>query len=141
MSYLANAQKRATRRKSKWNLLLLVVCITLWLTFHFTLYEGIKIIHNNLYPTDIYHGEVVNFAGHVAMLSLLFASLPLSFLLGNVFIWLVPPARRALDAEAKPHSKTDFLSAQKGLLKMVLYVTLPCLLLSLIGTALPWQLT
>jgi hypothetical protein len=44
-------------------------------------------------------------------------------ILGNFLVWLVPPARRALDLEAKAHPGTSFTETNRGLLRFALFVT------------------
>ncbi len=55
----------------------------------------------------------------------------------NAVARLVPPARRALDAESSGHPGADYAAAQRGLLKaaaLLLLVTLP---MAVVGALLP----
>jgi hypothetical protein len=48
----------------------------------------------------------------------------LGFMLGNLIVWLIPPARRTLDAEATGYPGTSFRDAMRDLTKVCLW-TLP----------------
>jgi hypothetical protein len=49
------------------------------------------------------------------------AALAFGFMLGNILIWLIPPARRVLDAEAEGYPVTSFAESMRGLLKICLW--------------------
>jgi len=49
------------------------------------------------------------------------AAMALGFMLGNVLICLIPPARRVLDAEARGYPGTSFVESMRGLLKICLW--------------------
>ena len=59
---------------------------------------------------------------------MMFAPVPgavaLGFMLGNILIWLIPPARRVLDAEARGYPGTSFVQSMRGLFKISCW-TLP----------------
>jgi hypothetical protein len=72
-------------------------------------------------------------AGNFALsLLMMFAPVPgamvLGFMLANLIVWLTPPARRTLDAEARDYPGTSFRDAMRGLAKVCLW-TLPAGLL------------
>jgi hypothetical protein len=64
--------------------------------------------------------DAEGFGAILATVSPFFGSIPLSMILGNFLVWLVPPARRILDAEAKPFPETTFWNAQRKLFKLAL---------------------
>ena len=68
-----------------------------------------------------------------------FAAIPTAMFIGNILVWLVPPARRALDAEAKPHPGTDFRASQHQMLLLIRYLVVPALGVALLGALLPWS--
>ena len=135
-NYIEAAQNRAMRRKSKWNLLLFAIFFLLWMFLAFFIIDWVKLLHQHFYPDQ----SMIKNKGlsELAGCSLVILALPLAFIGANVCVWIIPPARHALDLEAKPHHGTDFLSAQRGLLKMFAYMALPCLLLAAVGLLLPW---
>jgi hypothetical protein len=103
-TWLANARQRSSRRKSPWNLLL-ILCLPLWLALWF---GGVRVshavavllMHGHRVPDSLmWPGAVAPF---FAYFPLLFATMPTSMVLINYFIYLfVPPARRAMDEEDK----------------------------------------
>lgn len=64
----------------------------------------------------------------VPSLLMVFAMTPgsvgVGLILGNCLAWLVAPARRAFDAEARGYPGTEFRSAMRGLFELTA-VTLP----------------
>jgi hypothetical protein len=137
MSYIENARVRARRRKSPWDLLLFPAVFLSWMGLFLVLLQGIGALHQHVHPGQ----SLTNSQGLTVLLAtipLFFAAMPIGFIAGNILVWLVPPARRALDSEAKPHPGTDFFSAQRGLLKIAAYVTPFSLALAIVGALLPW---
>ena len=51
-------------------------------------------------------------------------AMALGFMLGNLIVWLISPARRALDAEAEGYPGTSFPDAVRDLARICLW-TLP----------------
>jgi hypothetical protein len=49
------------------------------------------------------------------MFSIAPAAMALGFMLGNILIWLIRPARRVLDAEAKGYLGTSFVESMRGI--------------------------
>jgi hypothetical protein len=135
-TFLANARSRSSRRKSPWNLLLLLA-LPLWI---FLLLEGIKLarmvaillLRGRTVPTDlIWPGSLAPFFVYFPML---IATLVTSMVLINYAIYLlVPPARRAMDAEDKAVPGTEY-STQQPLMMRLMAVTLPiAFLLAVVG--------
>ena len=126
-TFLANAQGRSSRRKSPWNLLLLLV-IPVWLAL---LIEGTRLarivalalLHGRTTPMDlIWPASIAPFFVYFPML---LATLLLAMVLVNFAIYFcVPPARRAMDAEDKAFPGTDY-STQQPLLIALTLVALP----------------
>ena len=109
--WLANAQQRASRRKSPWNLLL-VLCLPLWVALFFCGLRlshilAVLLMHGHRIPDDLIWPSAV--APFFAYFPLLLATIPTSMMLINYFIYLfVPPARRAMDAEDKAFPGTEY---------------------------------
>jgi len=96
-------------------------------------------VHQLIYPADTLVAHSKNgFAVLLSTIPLVLGSVPLGFFAGNFFVWLIPPVRRVLDQEAKPFPKTSFSFSQRGLLKMVIYITAPAVVIAVIGALLPW---
>jgi hypothetical protein len=68
----------------------------------------------------------------------LFAALPLALLLGNVLVRLVPPARRALDAEAQAYPHASFRASQAQLRKAAFVAVPLAFLATLLAASLMW---
>jgi hypothetical protein len=138
MNYVDRARIRAKRRKSPWNVLLILVCFASWLALAFVLIRSNEFIHLQIYTGDTLAAHANGFAILLATLPLLLGSIPLGFVAGNMFVWLIPPVRRILDQEATPFPETSFLSSQRSLLKLAAYFTTPCVALAVVGALLPW---
>ncbi len=137
MRYIKEAQTRAKRRKNAWNFLLIpavvIPLVGIWALSVF----GAEWLHMSKYPNQsLKSGTGVGTI--LITVSPFFGTLPLAMIVGNVFVWLIPPARHALDAEAKSVPNTNFLSAQKQLLKIV-YIVLPIsIAATILGAIIPW---
>ena len=59
-------------------------------------------------------------------------------LTGNVLVWLIPKARRKLNAEAQPHPGTTFREAQSQLLKVAIFLVPLSVSITMLGAMLPW---
>jgi hypothetical protein len=57
---------------------------------------------------------------------------------GNALVWLVPPARRILDAEARANRGSDFASAQRDVLRTAVFVAPVGAVLAVAGALLAW---
>jgi nitrate reductase NapE component len=131
-TWAENARQRSSRRKSPWNLLLLLIFplwgVLWWLTvllggaLHFALHR-----QSLLNLTDWMHVLLVKpITGATALLVLgpMIPALTGAMVLGNFLVWLIPPARRAMQEEDRPHPGTDYATAQRTLGRLTLY-TLP----------------
>ena len=130
-SYYREARWRARRRKSAWNILLFPFCLGGWLTLWYALFRLVWAFHVAIYPhhqlDQFWHGGIST--GNFALsLLMMFAPAPgamaLGFMLGNLIVWLISPARRALDAEAEGYPGTSFPDAVRDLARICLW-TLP----------------
>jgi len=133
MGYLDEARKRASRRKSAWNLLLIPAVSGTWLVMW---YASVQVVGQLLRFTR----PGLNFvllpdsgAGTLIGVGLLFAWLPLAMIIGNFLVATVTPARRTLNREAQAVPGTDLASATRDLLKVILVITPTGLLLVILG--------
>jgi hypothetical protein len=143
-TFITNAQRRATRRKSLWNLLLLLV-FPLWLYLWF---KSISIMWN---LACLAHGATVpltlsgwvdstwsgdqpmSWARALYMFAPFIPELAASMVLTNFLIYLIPPARRAMDNEDRAFPGTEYSTAQRTLGRVTLLSLPPALLLSFLG--------
>jgi hypothetical protein len=55
--------------------------------------------------------------------------------LGNCVAWLVPPARRALDAESSGYPRTGFTESTKSLLTLLLWTLSPGVIIAMLAAS------
>ena len=135
--FFGNAQMRSSRRKSPWNLLL-VLALPLWLIFY---WKGLTLAR--LLATALRHGpkplfEDLIWPGSIApffvYFPLLLATIVPAMVLINYAIYLfIPPARRAMDAEDKAFPGTEYTTQQPLLVRITLYTLPAAFLLAVIG--------
>jgi hypothetical protein len=136
--FVGNARTRSSRRKSPWNLLLLLI-LPLWLVLS---WEGLKLSrflatlarHGSkpLFEDLIWPGSIAPFFVYVP---LLFATMVLAMVLINFAIYLfIPPARRAMDAEDKAFPGTEYATQQPLLVRVTLFALPPAFVLSVIAS-------
>jgi hypothetical protein len=132
------AIERAKRRKSPWNLVLisavlLPLCAIWWGSF-----LGLEAVHAYLYPGQLFR-NCSGVGTVLAAVAPVLGSVPISFLLGNLFVWSIPAARRTLDNEAKKYPSTSFKNSQQALGKIAIFVVPASVLVSIVGALLPWS--
>jgi hypothetical protein len=136
--FLGNARMRSSRRKSPWNLLLVLV-LPLWLILW---WEGLNLAR--LLAAALRHGpkplfENLIWPGSIApffvYFPLLIATIVPAGVLINYAIYLfIPPARRAMDAEDKAFPGTEYATQQPLLVRITLFTLPPAFVLSVIGS-------
>jgi hypothetical protein len=138
---LGNARRRSSRRKSKWNLLLPVVIVPLWLAIWWMNIEFACVAHiffsgNPLPPPADWMavlGSRMSFAHILILFAPLLPALAAGMVIGNYFIYLIPAARRAMDAEDRAFPGMAYSAAQRELTRLAVYATPVAVLLSLLG--------
>jgi hypothetical protein len=87
------------------------------------------------------HYLIVGMASGVILttVSPLFGAIPIGLLIAHCLLWLVPPARRALDVEADPHREARFNDSQKQLLRISKYLAPISLGVASIGALMSWR--
>lgn len=142
--YVQRAKKRVEHRKSPWNLLLIPLIFSSAGLIFYTLFQIMWQVHVIIYPAHIdkfgeFRGDGKSLSSFVSgillLMPLLFASLPIGMMFANTVMWLIPPARRALDQEAKGVKRASFRTAMSGLWTVARVMVPVCLLLSFIGAA------
>jgi len=123
-TWLANAQQRSQRRKSPWNMLLLLFGVPLWGAITMLLTYLASCLHEALYPAGsilFARGPMSTQALFVFVPSLIASVIPAMFLT-NVLVYLIPPARRAMDAEDRDFPGTGYAASQRALFKVGLCI-------------------
>jgi uncharacterized membrane protein len=137
MGFIKEARSRAKRRKSAWNLLLIPAVLVPVVAIWGSLVLGFESIHSAYHPgQSLRNGSGV--AVIVTTVGPLFAAIPLGMLIGNWLVWLLPAARKVIDAEAIKSSAPDFVSSQKFMFRASAMILVISLGLALVGALLPW---
>jgi hypothetical protein len=135
-TFFANARSRSSRRKSPWNLLLLLA-LPLWIGL---LVEGIKLartvalllLHGRAIPADLIWPSAI--APFFVYFPMLIATMLTSMLLINYAVYLlVPPARRAMDAEDKAVPGTEYATQQPLMVRLTAIILPIAFLLAVAG--------
>ena len=127
-TWLANARHRSQRRKSGWNLLLPLLGFPLWGAVTASLAWLGSSLHMTLHPAGPYlfgSGPMRASTALVLIPSLIAAICP-ALLLTNIMVYLISPARRAMDVESRDFPGTGYKASQLALLKMGLWVLAVC---------------
>lgn len=137
-SWLRNSQQRATRRKSAWNLLLPLLGFPLWLGVSALLVELAARMRALLYPDapGVFRNSPLNIHSALILFPSLIGCLFPAFLLVNVLVYLIPAARRAMDAEDQAWPSTGYAASQSALFRAGLRVWAVALPLILVGVLL-----
>jgi len=138
MNYLDRAFARAQRRKSRWNVLLPVAVFAVVIPMFVLLLVGFEAFRRQVYPDQPLFLQRTGVGVILEVSSLGLTAIPVSLLMTNCLVWLVRPARRALDAEAKPYPGTSFSASQRVLLRVVGWWVPATLALAVLGALLPW---
>src|SRR5262249_42897412 len=117
MSYLDRAFARAQRRKSRWNLLLPAAFFALLVPMFVLLLVGLEAFRLHAYPDQPLLSQRKGVGVILETFSLVLAAIPISLLTTNCLVWLVGPARRALEAEAKACPGASFSASPRALLR------------------------
>ena len=140
-TWLHGARQRASRRKSKWNLLLFVFAILAIASTWIGAVESLASYRATLYATGAFLSggtRIGNILMHVAPA---FPSLAVGMIVANLLIWCIPPARRALNEEDKPYPGLDFRSSNRDLAKFGLVLLVIAMPLAWLGARNCWSLT
>jgi hypothetical protein len=108
-----------------WNVLLLPLGFGAWVAIWYALFRLVWAFHITVYPehqlADFWVRGISTTAFALSFM-MAFALLPgamaLGFMVGNLLLWLVPPARRALDDETRFYRRADFIHSMQGLAKI-----------------------
>ena len=133
MSFFDEARARAKRRKSAWNLLLLPAGLVPWSILTWLTLRWLGDLARHFHPTRTFTVLPDTLGGILIGLASPFVWIGPAMILGNYLVAMVPPARRALDAEGATVPRADFRSANRDLLMLSLFLTPASFLLGLLG--------
>lgn len=137
------ARIRARRRKSAWNLLLIPLWLVGFLSSWYGMFRIVWAFHQAIYPQHAFRDfwqDGIGFVSFVPSFLMVFGPFPGSLCIGFVFAncvaWLIPPARRKLDAEAASFPELGFRESNATLVKWGMWLV-PCgLVLALLAASL-----
>ena len=140
-TWFANARSRSVRRKSPWNLLLILI-LPLWLAIWWGTIELMWWVHAawsqrsgstvSAYWMKGLGAGPMTLAQFLLVFLLLFPALTTAAVVGNFLIYRIPAARRAMDAEDRAFPGTEYATAQKTLIGLT-FKTLPWVLVIVLG--------
>jgi hypothetical protein len=120
--------RRAGRRKSPWNLILVPLCFGSAFLIGFALFRMVWVFHTLIYPGHVLKDFWRPGIGPRAFIPSMLMVWPLfpgalgaGFCVGNILAWFVGPARRTFEKEAQGHPGTDFKSGMKGLIRFTIW--------------------
>jgi hypothetical protein len=133
-TWLANARHRASRRKSKWNLLLPALIIPLFLLLWAAATIGIHAIGLILGIKPL--GARPSLASFLMYFPLLLPAISGACVICNFLVYRIPAARLAMEAEDRGFPGTDYATAQAALSKATWATLVAALVLAGIGISL-----
>ena len=133
--WLTNARQRSQRRKSAWNLLLPLLGFPLWGAVAASLAWLASSLRMALHPAgaQLFGSGPMRASTAMVLIPSLIAAICPAFLLTNIVVYLIPPARRALDVEDSDFPGTGYKGSQLALLKMGLLALAVCVPMILAG--------
>ncbi|MGB6633447.1 MAG: hypothetical protein WBE52_19560, partial [Terriglobales bacterium] len=139
-TWVQNAQRRASRRKSPWNLLLLLI-FPLWWALWWAMVEVGCLLHFVLNHEGVppWREWMHLMGGSMTVPQALIAFGPMiptltgAMVIGNFLIYQIPSARRAMDVEDRGHPGTAYQTAQRALGQITLYGMPIAVILLLLG--------
>ena len=135
-TWLGDAQARAARRKSPWNLLL-ILALPVWLLLalaglRMSRFVALSFTHGQPLAADLIWPSSI--APALVYVPLLLGPIPLAMVLVNYLVYYcVPPARRAMDAEDRAFPGTEYATQQPLMLRIALFAFPTCFALAVIG--------
>ncbi len=137
MNYLDEAQIRARRRRSAWNVLLIPAVLLPLGILAWGLILALQRLHQARYPTQDL-ASASGFGPIATRVGALLAAIPLALLIGNRLVWLIAPGRRVLEHEASAVRGTGFADAQRQLIRFGT-IAVPVLLgIAVVGALISW---
>jgi hypothetical protein len=137
-------RERSAKRKSAWNLMGALLILLGLGFFWYGLWLGAWNVHVFFYPAHAAHlkqfwqsglsGRAF-VSGFLLAMPLIVPAIVFACLASNCLMWLIPPARRAMNAEAAGNYEMTFRGANRGLIKWGGIASGVALILVLIGAA------
>ena len=129
---------RATRRKSPWNLLILLIGLPIWGFVTLALVKSLENIHLWIHPLQAL-SKSSGIGTILVVLAPLIQSIPIAMFIANYLTHLIPAAQKALDQESAANPGSDFHQSQRQLGKFSMFLFPLTFLASFLGVILPWK--
>lgn len=135
-------RERAAKRKSVWDFVEFALGFALMPLFWYLLFQLAWRLHVCVYPIhdgyeNLFWREGISTSAFLSsflmLIPLFWPALIAAFLISNIVMWLIRPARRVMEREAAGDPEMTFRGANRGLIKWGGIGSVICLLLSLIG--------
>ena len=121
-SWLTNARKRSQRRKSPWNLLLPLLGFPLMGVASFGLvwvaYQLRFLLLGHPDSLGAYMAGPMRPGTFLVLLPSMFAAVAPALIAANFLVYLIPPARRAMDVEDRPFPSLAYGPSQRALARI-----------------------
>jgi len=134
-------RSRATQRKSKWNLLLIPFAIAGTALSWYGLVEPLLSFRSRFFPIDAFLMNGTRLGNIVLYVAPFFPSICVGILVANFAVWTIPPARRALNEEARGVAGTDFKSSNLVVAKLLVLTSILTLPIAAMGATSYFYLT
>jgi hypothetical protein len=141
LKYIAGMRSRATRRKSKWNLLLIAFAVAGTALSWYGLVKPLLSLRSRFFPNDAFLMNGTRLGNIVLYVAPFFPSICVGILVANFAVWIIPPARRALNEEARGDAGTDFKSSNLAVAKLLVFISILTLPIAAVGATSYFYLT
>jgi hypothetical protein len=138
LRYFTRALERAKRRKSRWNLLLIVVQWPSILGIWWLLFRAMLLLQSVAAPQKHFQQNMTKLGQILMVLPLFFPAIAVGMMAANLLVWLIPSARKVLNREAAAHAGADFRSGMKQLGIAAVILAAVAFPLSLLGAIDPF---
>lgn len=140
VGWYGEARRRAQRRKSPWNLILILLSLAFWFGVWYGLFRLVWTFHITLYPQhnlQNFWQEGTSLSSFIPSFLMVFALMPGSICLGlalsNCITWIIAPARQVFEAESIGYNGTSFRKTTSALLILSAWIVSTGLIISLLA--------
>lgn len=140
-SNVRDARERAKGRRSKWNLLLIPFAVAGIGLSWYGLTRPLLMLRSLFFPNDAFLMNGTRLGNIVTYVSPAFSALGVGLVFANLCVWMILPARQALDREAGRVKGTGFKTSNFALLKFTGIISAVALPLGALGATSYFYLT
>jgi hypothetical protein len=114
-TYFQEARRKAKRRKSPWNFILIPLVIFGVAATAFLLAAGLLAIQRASIPEGAILSSYTRAGSILMFVPILFPSLAIGMMIANLIAWCIPPARRTFEKEARGIKGASFRKTMRTL--------------------------